>query len=102
MTTKKKSIRKYILNLSFFLTWFILMSLWDNRHNTYTGFYYPDTTKTTDNPIIQWWFKNKSNCFDWINTQIKWNNKEDFECWINCKYMTNFWVYKCDKTFDSL
>lgn len=100
MTTEKKSIRRHILNWSVFIIAFLVVYLRDN--DTYTWFYYPNGIETKDNPIIQWWFKSKSDCFDWVNTMVKWNNKEDFECGTNCEYMTNFWVYKCDETFDSL
>lgn len=69
--------------------------------NNWTGFYYPNAIDTTDNPIVQEWFKSKSDCFDWIGTMIKWNDKEDYECGTNCKYEANFWVWRCKNAYDS-
>lgn len=89
--------------IKYAIAWFLIVVIVNffTKQDTWTGFYYPNGVETTDNPVIQQWLKNKSACFDWIDSMIKWNDKEDYECGTNCKYETSFELWRCKDTYDS-
>lgn len=78
-----------------------VISYFFSNTNNWTWFYYPNAIVTTDNLVVQQWFRNKSACFDRIDTMIKWNDKEDYECGTNCRYEASFELWRCKDTYDS-
>jgi len=91
-------------NLKYFIIGIAIVVIYNFFFSTttiWTWFYYPNAIVTTDNPIVQEWFKSKTACFDWIDTMIKWNEKEDYECGTNCRYEASYELWRCKDTYDS-